>query len=98
MKTVAVLLLALFLTGCAQSKRLDGVLFEPVGLAEEKHPCVAYEVSIGNVIWSVFLFQTIIVPVWLIGWDLYEPTAERYDNCLEDFRKNGQIDLRLGRG
>lgn len=36
---------------------------------------VKYEVCFGNVAWSVVGLETIIVPLWLTGWELYEPVS-----------------------
>jgi len=44
-----------------------------------KDPNVIYEPCIGNVIWSVIGFETIVVPIWLTGWELYEPV--RLKDC-----------------
>lgn len=49
---------------------------EPYGWANyeaRKDKNVIYEVCIGNVIWSVVGIETIFIPVWLSGWELYEP-------------------------
>lgn len=36
---------------------------------------VKYNISIGNGLWSVILCQTIVVPVILTGWYMYEPVS-----------------------
>ena len=66
--------------GCADSKTFEngGVPFvaEPYGPANEtarKIDGVVYEVSAGNVVLSIIFCETLFVPVWLVGWDLYEP-------------------------
>lgn len=41
----------------------------------DKMPGVEYELSIGNVIWSVIFSQTIVAPVILTGYYLYEPVT-----------------------
>lgn len=49
---------------------------EPYGWANyeaRKDKNVVYEVCLGNVIWSVIGIETIFIPVWLSGWQLYEP-------------------------
>ncbi len=81
LSTAAILLFAsLFITSCADSKKLtiDGkeLVAEPYGWGNEeaqKVEGVVYEVSAGNVIWSIILCETIIAPVYLTGWELYEP-------------------------
>jgi hypothetical protein len=72
-------LFGMLLVGCADSKRLTiskGTYeFKPVGLfsMSEKNPEVNYEVFAGNVFWGVVLCETVVVPVVLLGWRLYEP-------------------------
>lgn len=34
---------------------------------------IEYEVCIPNVVFSVIFFETGIVPIWLTGWELFEP-------------------------
>jgi len=49
--------------------------FQQVGLfnQEKKNPQVEYSVIVGNVIWAVILCETVIAPVVIFGWYLYEP-------------------------
>lgn len=72
--------LTLGLSSCHDSKtfkRLDGTEFvaEPYGWANmhKKIDGVIYEPVLGNIVWSVFGFETVIVPVWLTGWAIMEP-------------------------
>lgn len=68
-------------TACADSKEFTdsaGQTFtaEPYGWANadaQKIDTVVYQVSVGNVVWSVIGIETIIIPIWLTGWELYEP-------------------------
>lgn len=49
--------------------------YEQIGLAEmnEMDPNVEYEVVWGNVVWSIVCSETVIIPIVLVGWYLYEP-------------------------
>jgi len=38
---------------------------------------VCYEVSVGNVVWSVIGIETIVMPVYFIGWSLFNPVSVR---------------------
>jgi uncharacterized protein YceK len=38
---------------------------------------VCYDISVGNVIWSVILIETIVVPIYMIGFSLYNPVRAR---------------------
>ena len=49
---------------------------ESYGIANEeakKINGVIYEVSAGNVIWSIILCETLIAPVYFIGWSIKQP-------------------------
>ena len=41
---------------------------------------VCYRLSIGNVVWSVLLIETIIAPVYFVGFDLFEPVSVKDEN------------------
>lgn len=48
---------------------------------------ICYEVSIGNVIWSVLLIKTVIFPAYFIGWSLFNPVRLKRgpnDQCTFD--------------
>ena len=79
-KFLTILMAVLILTSCASSKtfNIDGekTVVKPYGWANKqnrKFDNVVYEVSLGNVVWSILGFETIVVPVWLTGWQLYQP-------------------------
>ena len=81
MKKLIILFIGLLLlTSCADSKTftIDGkeVKVEPYGWANvdaKKVDGVKYQVNFGNVVWSVIGVETVIIPVWLTGWELFEP-------------------------
>lgn len=86
MKKILFVLFALVaLSSCADSKtfkKADGTTFtaEPYGWANyqsKKVDGVIYECCLGNVIWGIIGVETIIVPVWISGWELFEPV--RYE-------------------
>lgn len=67
-------------SSCADEKTLTingrNKTFDPYGWAdyeELKNDSVTYEICVGNVVWSVIGFETIAIPVWLTGWQIYEP-------------------------
>ena len=83
-KLFGLLLIAIIaLSSCADSKtfeRADGTKFvaEPYGWANyqtKKIEGVTYEAYIGNIVWDVIAVETIIIPIWLTGWELYEPVS-----------------------
>lgn len=77
---------------CAESKVLDYPAENEVqqfesktyGLfsKDEKNENIRYELSIGNIIWSILLIEIIFVPVILVGWYLYEPVEYIGDSEL----------------
>ena len=66
---------------CADSKIIDGKFVEPYGLLnqDEKNPDIHYRIVQGNVIWSVILCETLVMPVYFVGFSLYEP-VKKLDN------------------
>lgn len=78
------LVLAGLLVGCGQPQTLtiDGKIKEypTYGLFnsdEKKSDKVCYELSIGNTIWGVLLFETIIAPVYFFGFSLFNPVSPK---------------------
>jgi hypothetical protein len=72
----ALLLGVTLLSGCAGSREINGKTYEPYGLFNEetvKDDNVTYQVSAGSVIVSIVFCESIVVPVYVVGWDLYEP-------------------------
>ena len=59
--------------------QIDGetVIAEPYGLANKskKIEGVEYEISLGNTIWAIVLSETIVAPVYFIGWDIMQPVG-----------------------
>ncbi len=79
----AILSLTVLLSSCADSKTFidnKGVEFtaEPYGwydYDEVKIDTVIYKPCIGNIVWDVILSETLVVPIWLTGWQFYEPVG-----------------------
>lgn len=67
-------LLAL-LTGCGKPKIIHGTRYETQGLFTEKNPSIHYEVSAGNVVWSILLIETIAFPVYFVGFSIWNPVC-----------------------
>ncbi len=70
----------IFCASCADNKTLilNGreKTFEPYGVVDVdriKNDSIVYGICGQNVFWDVILSETIIVPIWLIGWQAYEP-------------------------
>jgi len=82
------LLLSIFLFACSESKMYDingkTVLVQPYGVmsSEDKKNGIIYEVSPGNILVAIIFAPTVVVPLYIVGWDLYEPKrCEGGYNC-----------------
>lgn len=36
---------------------------------------VTYEACIGNIVLDVIAVETVVIPIWLTGWELYESVS-----------------------
>jgi len=74
-----VALIMLFtLSGCGDVKNIGGVTYDTYGFlnkSDKKNPDIEYRLIIGNIVWSVILFETIIAPLYFIGFSIYEPVG-----------------------
>jgi hypothetical protein len=91
MKRIAAMALVLAsvaaLSGCAKARTIefrDGARrVEPYGLYVElfdkarKEPGVEYKLNVPNVALSVIFSETIVVPIILCGWYLWEPAGPK---------------------
>ena len=84
---LCVSLLACSTIGCAHDANINGKVVTPYGLAtsDEKDPCVKYQVSVGNIVWSCILAETVVVPVCVVLWFLYQPVGPK--NCAQALGK-----------
>lgn len=84
----AVLASALALSGCASSNTFGGKTYPAYGLLStgKKSPEACYEVSAAAVIFSIIFIESVIFPVYVIGWALFEPVRVKVgpnDTCGE---------------
>ena len=76
----AALATTLMLSACGNDKVINGKKYQTYGIFDEesqKNPNILYEVSPGSVIWAIILCETIVVPVYVIGWDLWQPVQAK---------------------
>lgn len=79
MKKLLGLTLALALVGCGNNKMIDGKTYGTYGFLNQdssKNPKIEYRVIVGNVVWSAILCESFVVPLYFIGFDLYEPVGK----------------------
>lgn len=83
-KTLAFVAAAsLLLAGCGRPIEYKGKEYPTHGVFNEdtaKSEKMCYEVSVGNVIWSIILVETIIAPVYFVGWSLWNPVGPKGPN------------------
>lgn len=83
MKHLILVLIAVILFSCADSKDfiIDNkkVTVEPYGWFDlnAKNDSIHYKINTGNVVWSVILCETVVVPIILTGEQLYEPVSKK---------------------
>lgn len=77
-------LLIMAFGGCTETMKFEDpstdppmiVVAEPYGIFNEKDKRVdgvVYELSVGHLVWSVILCETLVAPAYFIGWNLYQP-------------------------
>jgi hypothetical protein len=75
-KLFIVLVCVSFLSfGCGRPKVIDGIRYKTVGIFQREAPGIVYEVSFGNVFWSIIFIETIVIPVYFIGWSIKNPVC-----------------------
>ena len=75
-----VIVLAVSTASCGDRKTIDGVTYDTYGLFnadDKKNPDIQYELIIGNVVWGVILFETIVGPIYFFGFSLFEPVGKK---------------------
>jgi hypothetical protein len=83
---IAALAVSVLLAGCgASNKVIDGVEYGTYGLVNEsemRNPNIQYSLSGWSIVWSIIFVETIVAPVYFIGWDLYEPIGKKDPNWV----------------
>lgn len=80
MKKIILLLLVccMIFVSCGGPIVKDGTTYQCYGFLDSdtvKKPNVQYESSVGNAVLSVILIETIVIPIWLLGYKLYCPIS-----------------------
>ncbi len=79
---ILIILAALMLASiasCADSKTIDGKTYRPYGLINEKDckaDSIHYEVAIDATIAGVIFVETVITPIYVFGFNFYEPICK----------------------
>jgi len=80
---LALLLFTSTMSACGRTKVIDDVEYQTYGFfneSEKRNPNIEYEIIPGNVIWSIILIETIIAPVYFIGFSLFQPVDKINSN------------------
>ena len=77
-KVFILLSMCLLLAGCNNTKTINGVTYDVYGLAnmdDKKNPNIEYEISTGSVITAVIFSETVVIPLYILGVDLWQPVG-----------------------
>lgn len=70
------------LAACGRPMDYNGKTYPTYGLINEeskKSNDMCYETSIGNVVWSILLIETIVAPIYFIGFSIQNPVGPKHD-------------------
>lgn len=90
---VLIIVLSVLLAGCGRPQyfgETEKKYYPTYGFfsgGSKKSRNVCYEVSVGNVIWSIILSETVVFPVYFVGWSIYNPVRLKRgpeDQCTFD--------------
>jgi hypothetical protein len=84
------IVVGLLMVSCAKEKTINGVTYRPYGILNadtQKNPNIEYEVSGWAVFSGVIFVETIIVPFYTFGYNLWEPVGLK----SSDPSKNGIV-------
>ena len=80
--------LTIGLAGCDNRKEINGKIYDTYGVANEdvmKDPHIKYQLSPGSIIAAIIFSESIVIPVYIIGWDLYEPVGPKEAQSSTDY-------------
>lgn len=75
----------LLLAGCSDTLVTEHGVYPPYGLVnktEIRNECVLYHVSGLSIVAIIVFSESILIPGYIVGWDLYEPLSVNAA-CLE---------------
>lgn len=70
-KLISLCILAATLTACAQDNQY-GKAYGFANQETKKNPDAIYEWNLGSVICGAIFCETLVVPIYVIGWNLFE--------------------------
>lgn len=85
---LATLIACSMLAGCGEDDRktIDGITYGPYGLfnaADDKNPNIQYDLSGWNLFLGVIFSETLIVPIYIFGFDIMVPVGKKDPNWVK---------------
>jgi hypothetical protein len=79
MRAAIILLICFCLSGCANPKTIDGYTYKTYCLinTDDRNEDIEYQFSLGSLIAAIVLSETIVVPIYVAGWNCMEPIGKR---------------------
>lgn len=72
--------LSIMLASCGKPMVYEGKEYPTYGFLNSnsyKSENMCYEVSVGNVVWSVILASTIVMPTYFVGFSIFNPVGPK---------------------
>jgi hypothetical protein len=79
-KALRIAACCLMLSGCGNTKTIGGVTYDVYGIAnqsDKKNPNIEYEVSAGSIFVAMLFVETIVIPVYILLFDLWQPVGPK---------------------
>ena len=64
------------LTSCGQPLEHEGKTYPTYGFlnkSTDKSKKICYKVSVGNIVWSILSVETVVLPIYFVGFSLFNP-------------------------
>jgi len=75
----------LSITGCGDTKVINGIEYDTYGLinkSDKKNSDIQYELITGNIVLSIIFSESIVAPVYFLGFSIYEPVGLKGDSII----------------
>lgn len=79
-KIAAACAVILSLSACGEARTICGKTYDTYGIfqSEDEHnENIRYRVIPGNVVWSIVLIESVVFPVYFVGFSIYEPVDSK---------------------
>jgi hypothetical protein len=69
----------MIMLGCSSPRVIDGVTHRPAGIFSASSPDIYYEVNGSDIILTIVTIETVVIPIYIVGWDILEPACKKSD-------------------